>query len=672
MSRHQTNPSTFPQSDPPPHGMPRSRLGLQESVVTRRAVVVGLALSILMCLWITHSTYIGRSSTTPVAHFPAAALFPFVLVVFGLNVLLKKTFLIRPLRSSELLVIFIMVFTASAIPGWAFTTYLVVIVGSPYYYATPENRWEAVFFEYLPDWLVASDYGRSMEWFFEGLPAGYTIPWGAWLPPMAWWASFFLALFVVNACLMIVLRRQWDEHEKLTFPLAQVPVLLAEQDSDGGVLPSVVRNRIFLAGFGITLFIIVWNIASYFDWIFPIPIGKQFTNQVTISEGFPPILIRINWLVLGFAYFANLDVLLSIWFFRLLAVLQEGILAQVGFTVSNPKAGLSSVTAAQNIGGFFFFVVWGLWMARRHLQQVVRKALGCAPEVDDSDELLSYRRALIGIVAGLVYILCWLTNAGMELWVSILLMITVLLLYLGVTRIVAEAGVVLLDFPLIAHDFAISIVGSSKMTASSLTVMGVANPFVRNWRTFGMTTMAHIAKISDDILGEKRRLFGVACLSLLVSIVTSIGYTIYLGYATIGASNFGEWGFTDGKRFLYDEIVRWITVPSAFAAADIGFLGLGACMMWGLIQLRYHFPAWPLHPVGFAIASSFATDHAAFSIFVAWFVKMIIMKVGGVSMYKKGQSFFLGILVAFSVGVALVYVVDYIWFPGQGHDIDNW
>ncbi|HIG45634.1 MAG TPA: hypothetical protein EYQ20_04135 [candidate division Zixibacteria bacterium] len=648
----------------------------RESVVTLRAVMIGLTLSILMCLWITYSTYIGRSSTMPVAHFPVAALLPFVCVVLGLNVLLKKIYqfrhLVRPLRPSELLVVFVMVFTASAIPGWAFTTYLVVVIGSPYYFATPENRWEAVFFDHLPDWLVASNQGGAMTWFFESLPAGDTIPWGAWIPPFVWWTSFFFALFTVGACLMIVLRRQWSDHEKLTFPLAKVPVLLTQEEAHGGILPPVVRNRVFLAGFGITLFIIVWNIGSYFHWIFPIPIGKQFTTPVTIAHGFPPILIRINWLVLGFAYFANLDVLFSIWLFRLIAIIQEGLLSQIGFSTSNPKAGLSSVTAAQNIGGFFFFVLWGLWMARRHLRLVVRKAFGRAPEVDDRDELLSYRTALIGFVVGIVYIICWLTRAGMGLWVAVLLMACVLLLYLGVTRIVSEAGVVLLDFPLIAHDFTISVVGSSNLSSSSLTVMGMTNPFVRNWRTFGMTTMAHVAKIGDDILGEKRRLIGVALISLLASVVTSVGYTIYLGYTTIGADHFGGWGFTVGKRFMFDEVVRWISVPTALGVADLGFMGFGAVVMWGLIQLRYQFPGWPLHPVGFAIASSFATDHAAFSIFVAWFIKSIVLRAGGVSMYKKSQSFFLGILVAFSVGVALTFAVDSIWFPGQGHEIDNW
>ncbi|SVC13157.1 uncharacterized protein METZ01_LOCUS266011, partial [marine metagenome] len=134
-------------------------------IVTLRAVVIGLCLSILACLWITYSSYLGKSASIPVAHFPVAALFPFVLISLVFNPLLRITGWFRPFRMAELLVIFFMVLTASAIPGWAFTTYWVALVGTPLYFATPQNRWETVFFEYLPDWLVASNQGGVMEWF---------------------------------------------------------------------------------------------------------------------------------------------------------------------------------------------------------------------------------------------------------------------------------------------------------------------------------------------------------------------------------------------------------------------------------------------------------------------------------------------------------------------------
>jgi len=420
------SPEPFPPGDAP-------------RIVTLRAVAVGLFLSIVSCIWITYSSYIGRSATIPVAHLPVAALLPYLLLV-GVNWALKHRRVIAPFSFYELLVVFFMLLTASAIPGWAFTTYFVALIGTPYYFATPQNRWEEVFFGFLPDWLVASNQGGVMKWFFEGLPASGQIPWGAWLPPFLWWASFFLALFATGACMMILLRKQWVDHEKLSFPLALVPLMLAEEGRDGRTVPDAVRSYAFLAGFGITLFIVLWNIVGYFGWLAPIPVGKQFTTPVTIANGFPPILIRLNWLVFGFAFFANVDVLFSIWVFRLLAIMQEGILAQFGFNLSSPNTGISSATAAQNIGGFFFFVLWGLWMARRHLTDVVKKALGLAVAVDDSRELLSYRTALVGFLLGLVYILLWLNRAGMELWVAAVLMGCVLTLYLGVTRIVGRNG----------------------------------------------------------------------------------------------------------------------------------------------------------------------------------------------------------------------------------------
>ena len=642
-----------------------------ERIVTPRVVVIGLVLSVLSCLWITYSSYIGKSASIAVAHFPVAALLPFILLL-GCNWIIKWRRLGTPLSSSELLVIFFMLLTASAIPGWAFTTYFVALVGTPFYFATPQNRWEEVFFSYLPDWLVATNKSGVMQWFFEGLPDGRSIPWSVWLPPFVWWASFFLALFVVGACIMIVLRKQWVDYEKLTFPLVHPPILLASDGTEGHVLPEAVRSRLFIAGFSITLFIVLWNILSYFRWFAPIPIGKQFTTTVTVAQGFPPLFIRLNWLVFGFAYFANVDVLFSIWVFRLIAIFQEGILAQFGFNLSSPNTGISSPTAAQNIGGFFFFALWGLWMARKHLKMVLWKALGKSKDSDDSQELLSYRKALIGIAFGLAYVLFWLWRAGMDFWVAGILMTCVLLLYLGVTRIVAETGVVLLDLPLNAHDFAISVVGSSNISPASLTAMGMTNAFARNWRTLGMNAMAHVAKASEGMSGEKNRIFVVMMVSLAASLVTCVAYTLYLGYAMGGAGNFGEWGFTAGNLLFYDNIVRWISTPTGFSLTDLGFLGFGAAVMWALIQLRYTFPGWPLHPVGFAIASAYATDQAMFSVFCAWMVKAILLRIGGVTLYKRYQPFFIGVLVAFSIGVGLSFLVDFIWFPRQGHEIDSW
>ena len=56
----------------------------------------------------------------------------------------------------------------------------------------------------------------------------------------------------------------------------------------------------------------------------------------------------------------------------------------------------------QAYGAFTAMVVWSLWMARRHLKLVWRKALG-HDVVDDGTEMVSYRTALILLTAALGY-----------------------------------------------------------------------------------------------------------------------------------------------------------------------------------------------------------------------------------------------------------------------------
>ncbi len=94
--------------------------------------------------------------------------------------------------------------------------------------------------------------------------------------------------------------------------------------------------------------------------------------------------------------------------------------------------------------------------------------------------------------------------------------------------------------------------------------------------------------------------------------------------------------------------------------------------MTGLIALRYRFPGWPIHPAGFAIARGVAIDGAFFTVFLAWLAKSILLRLGGIGLYRETQPLFLGILVGFATGMLLNYAIDMVWFPGQGHRIHGW
>ena len=55
-----------------------------------------------------------------------------------------------------------------------------------------------------------------------------------------------------------------------------------------------------------------------------------------------------------------------------------------------------------------------------------------------------------------------------------------------------------------------------------------------------------------------------------------------------------------------------------------------------------------------------------FSIFVVWGLKTVIMRIGGVDIYRRLRPFFLGLLVGHALGVLMSFGVDQVWFPGQG------
>ena len=85
--------------------------------------------------------------------------------------------------------------------------------------------------------------------------------------------------------------------------------------------------------------------------------------------------------------------------------------------------------------------------------------------------------------------------------------------------------------------------------------------------------------------------------------------------------------------------------------------------------LRYRFPAWPFHPIGFAAAPVYPVNNMVFPIFIAWALKSIILKVGGVRAYRAAGPLFIGLILGHFVGAGISFIVDMIWFHGNGHSI---
>lgn len=644
--------------------------GTPNPVITTRSLATGLVLAIVLNIWVTYGTYILHSSRMSVAHLPISALALFLLVVFVYNPFVRGIAQKAAFTGRELALIFCILLISSLIPGKAFVSYFLTIISTPFYFAQPENQWAELFHPYLPGWLVASNQNNAMGWFYEGLPPGGAIPWSPWIIPVAWWMSFFVAIFVVGACVATIFRKQWVDYERLTFPLAQVPLELIAGDQSPGRWPNLVYDRLFQIGFGLALAIAVWNIFSFALIVPQLPVGTFFETPLQLSPMFPSIPLRISPYMLCFGYFINIDILLSIWVFFMLGILEVGMLSLIGLNTEGGGPGGAGGVNAQFFGGFLVYVGYALWSARRHLIAVAKKAAGRDSRLDDSKELVTYRAAVIGLLLGSAFICAWLYQSGLSLPVMVVFLAFLFVLYFGTTKVIAETGVVFLDLPVNAHQITVLSLGSGNVSPQSLTSLGLASAYARNWRGLGMGSVVLADRLTDGFWPQKKGLLLVLTVTFLVSMVTAVAYSIDWGYST-GAYNFGGGAFTSLNVHYFEEIVTWMKNPLSLGQNEPWFMAAGAVIFLVLLKLRHWLVWWPLAPVGFAICFASNIRDSILSVFLAWLVKFILLKVG-TGAYRTGQRFFLGVLLGYTLGIVLSFIADALFYPGQGHMIHDW
>jgi len=156
---------------------------------------------------------------------------------------------------------------------------------------------------------------------------------------------------------------------------------------------------------------------------------------------------------------------------------------------------------------------------------------------------------------------------------------------------------------------------------------------------------------------------------------SAIIYILYQGYHVMGSYNFGTSAAFKGVGSLNAVAFGRLAVTRIQDGTwgtdwtRMLFLGIGATVTGLLYFLRYRFIGFPLHPIGFTIAAMNEMQDNAFTIFLIWAVKTLILKIGGLERYRSTAPFFLGMMMGYVTGVALGVVADFFWFPGAGHEI---
>ncbi len=644
----------------------------QDRGITVRAVMLGILTIALMTIYITHFAWNMIKN-----YMPVSALIPFVAWV-GINAILKLVAPKRALSRTEMLTIFFMVWLVGNLPTTGWAGYLLGNISAPVHLASPENRVGDVIAPLLPDWLFMQKSPVVIGQLYGGLEPNTAIPWQPWIRPLFWWTAACLSVVMAGFFCSVLFFKQWHEKERLTFPMATFPTEMLREEP-GYRLPVVFHAPLFWVGFGISTFVLCWNIAGYFVHTLPhIPI-YDLAGQMAINIGYhyPRYFLRMQPLIMGLAYLCPLDLLFSFWFYNVLNIIKEGLMNQTGITVGlqGQQATPAEILSFESHGALVFLVAWSLWVSRKHLKNTLECAMMSNRAADDGTPV-TYRTAWLGLAASVIFLAGWCLAAGMELWATIVQLILMFIALFGVAKYAAATGFTFLSPGSTGGLGAdkggnvwMQMGGTANMSPGTLTTIWMIN---RNGfagmpiRLTATMSVPHYFRMLGNHLKRHPMVWAIIPIAYITGCITTATDSLYRSYMDGGMNGplyLGDWNhlvrlvpYVEGSTILYFDIEKLGVWLWGFAIA--GFL----------TYIRTRFSWWPFNPVAIA----FPTRRYGFSLLVVWATKALIMRFGGVALYRKSLPFWYGLMIGYLLGVGISTGVDAIWFPDAGHIVHGW
>ena len=449
----------------------------------------------------------------------------------------------------------------------------------------------------------------------------------------------------------------------------QVPLAMTEEGKDGERSSPFFKNPIMWAGFAVpALYGTLHGLYNYFPEL--VPVAQDFDPihmSIPVFQRTADLFVLVRFNIIGFFYFLKTDIAFSLWFFNLLSFAMRGIFAI--FDVASSETGGAGhavhdpFLAYQSMGAILVLFLGGIWTARKHLGNVWRKAYKGDDRIDDNDEILSYRAALIMLTTSSLAIVGWLWLAGLPAIFGLEILFLGFVIIFGYSRVVAEGGLSDGSPPVVPAGILISAVGSSVIGAQGLVILATTFLWTTG-RNFVMVSAANSLRLGEEFGRNRRPLFWVMVLALGVAIGAAL-WTVLLLSHKYGAINLWIW---QGGNYGYVE--KFIRTPSEVYGWGWFNMGLGALIMTGLMAARWFYLWWPLHPLGYMIGPIWIMDHLWANMFITWGIKVLVLKYGGVRLYLKTRPFFMGMILGYFTPGGFYLIIDH--FTGMTWNIIFW
>jgi hypothetical protein len=610
-------------------------------------LLLGVALIPVNCLWVARTEALDYSGFPTCMSLFYNVIFT-LMALLTLNMMVRRVFPRLALCRQELLVVYAMTATGSSLVGHDYMQMLVPTIPHVAYFASPENNWNSQIQPLLPSWLTIGTLNDAVRSYERGHSTLYT--WehiSLWLAPIACWSIFLLAVIGATLSLSVLLRRQWVENERLSYPIVQIPLLITE----GGGGNSTFRNKLLWAGFGIAAGIDLLNgLQMFFPALPMIPVKVQ-----DISPYFPnPPWNAIGWtpvsfypFAIGLSFFMPTNLAFSGLFFFFARKMQQVAGAALGY---HDVDSWFPYLKEQAYGAWIAIILAALWFSRGYLKGVWRTATS-RQSADDGG--ISYRLTLAVFLICVVTMAVFLLEAGMSPALGIVYVALYVLFCGAAARIRAEVGPPSHEIGWVGTSYMlVGALGTTALGPKNLALFSLLHFQNRMHRGLLMPQQAESLKAASVSGLRMRVMAGAMAIAGVVGVLSAFWALLHLGYGRTYAAAFHPGA--PGSAFAaehYRQLSSWLSTPVKPNQAGVNAMILGATLTLLLSYLSVGVYGFPFHPAGYALGTAFGLDYIWMPILISWVLKVLILRYRGLKGYRAAIPFFVGLVLGeFTVG----------------------
>ena len=551
------------------------------------------------------------------------------------------------LTSGELIIIYGMLQTATAIAAeWLWV--INPLIGSYAAFQERASRFTELMLPYVPDQLHIKDPALLGDYITGGvplrdIPAHLSIWWG----PVFWWTLVVGVVLFAMLCINGLMRQEWTDREKLSFPIIQLPLAMAA----GG--PTFWRSR-YMWGAAISIGLIdVWNGFAFLYPTLPLvrvrflgDLNNTFPDYPFNAIGWTPI--GIFPFIVGLGLFLPTDLLFSVIFFFFLRKTQQIVAASMGYPQGVFGGGglvpSPPYFSEQSWGAFLGLFVSAMWVARPYLREVWHDILAGTRCPDGG---VSRRWLFIMMIASILG-MGWLgVHLGLPFFFVVLYVSLFLAFSVALTRMRAQLGPP-------THEMA--FMGPNQLLVDFHGTQGVPAPLIartvsmfhfmnRIHRTHPMPAQLELMKMGERTQMPQKTIFFSVILAVIAGCI--FGHLSRTTQAYI-------WGAPFRGTDVANVVNELVTRPRNPNTAGMIAVGLGFAVVMGLDFIRFRAPWFPFHPMGYALAMNFGVDYYWFGLILALTVKLFVQKYIGLKGYAKLHHAALGLILG-------EFAVETVW-----------